>query len=46
MTEDEAITEMLKLAEHLRDKLNRPDCKTAYDIVNREIMSIRLRVNR
>lgn len=44
MTEKECLAEMLKLAEHLRDKLKRPDCKRAYEIVNNEIATIRLRI--
>lgn len=44
MTEREALAEMLKLAEYLRDKLKRPDCKRAYEILNQEIGTIKLRI--
>lgn len=44
MSEKECLAEMLKLAEHLRDKLKRPDCKRAYEILNQEIGTIKLRI--
>jgi len=47
MSESEAIENMMRLADYLRDKLsNRKDCKRAFEILNREIMTIRLRVER
>lgn len=46
MAEKETIENMLNLAQYLRDKLNRKDCKKAYEILGREIMTMQLRIER
>lgn len=46
MTEQQAIENMMQLANYLRDKINRKDCKKAYEILGREIMTMQLRVER
>lgn len=45
MTEQEALSEMLKLADHLIGKIShRKDCKTAYEILLKERAHIDLRI--
>jgi len=47
MTEKEALKNMMELADYLKDKLkNRPDCKKAFQILQKEITTINLRIER